>query len=143
MDAPVIEASIIDQLTEAALAVQQNAYAPYSKFRVGAALIVPQGAVFSGCNVENASYGLSNCAERAAIAAMVGSGHKEMQAIVVASSGGVSPCGACRQVLAEFGKQCTVYCYDSDALRITQVFQLTDLLPGQFSGADLPGQPTD
>ena len=92
-----------DTLIQAAIAVRERAYAPYSNFRVGSALVTPDGQLFVGCNVENASYGLAICAERAAICAAVAAGHQQFAAVAVASSGGVSPCGACRQVLMEFG----------------------------------------
>lgn len=90
----------------------KNAYAPYSRFRVGAALLTGKGEMFSGCNVENASYGVTNCAERTAIfAAVAQSGpHLNIRAIAVVNDQGVpcSPCGACRQVIYEFGPQAAV-----------------------------------
>ena len=100
----------MNNLIEAALQVRQRAYAPYSKFHVGAAVLTDQGEVFVGCNVENASYGLAICAERMAIGAAVASGKKPSEAsplkiktIVVAATPLASPCGACRQFIAEFG----------------------------------------
>jgi cytidine deaminase len=88
----------------AARAVRKRAHAPYSKYRVGAALVTKSGKIFVGCNVENASYGATICAERSAICAMVAAGEKEPVACVVASAGeeAATPCGICRQVLAEF-----------------------------------------
>ena len=92
------------ELERAALAVQQRAHAPYSRYHVGAALQVASGRVFAGCNVENASYGLSLCAERSAVLQMVAAGERDPVAIVVVTRGPVvgTPCGACRQTLAEF-----------------------------------------
>lgn len=92
------------ELLTAALAARKNAYAPYSKFAVGAAVRTADGKIFTGCNVENASYGLSCCAERCAIFAAVGAGEREFTALCVAADTKepVSPCGACRQVMTEF-----------------------------------------
>ena len=87
------------QLIRMALDARHRAYAPYSQFRVGAALLTAEGMMISGCNVENASYGLTNCAERTAIFTAVAAGHANFVAIAVATEGGHSPCGACRQVL--------------------------------------------
>ena len=93
-----------DQLFELAWKVRLNAYAPYSKFRVGAALLTKEGAVYTGCNVENISFGLTICAERVAAAAAIAAGATEFVSIAIVSDSitPVSPCGACRQVLSEF-----------------------------------------
>ncbi len=120
------------KLIAAAKAAQRRAHAPYSKFRVGAALLTKSGKVYTGVNVENASYGLTICAERVAITKAVSEGHRQFQAIaVVAPSNALSPCGACRQVLAEFGEM-TVICADSRNLRKLQVHLLSELLPHAF-----------
>ena len=96
-----------NKLLAAARAVRQRAYAPYSKFHVGAAVLDERGRVHAGCNVENASYGLTVCAERNAVAAAVAAGAKRIRAVAVVTRDGSSPCGACRQVLAEFGEPAT------------------------------------
>ena len=92
------------KLLAAALAARENAYAPYSKFKVGAAVETADGHIFTGCNVENASYGLTCCAERNAVFAAIGSGARSFKALCVVADTEepVAPCGACRQVLAEF-----------------------------------------
>ena len=120
------------KLIAAAKAAQRNAHAPYSKFRVGAALLTKSGKVYTGVNVENASYGLTNCAERVAVGKAVSEGHRQFQAIaVVAPSTALSPCGACRQVLAEFG-DCVVICADSRNMRRVRIHLLSELLPHTF-----------
>jgi len=99
------------QLLAAARRVMRHAYAPYSRFRVGAALLTTKGEVFVGCNVENASYGITNCAERTAIfSAIAHSGRLEIRAIAVVNDQGMasSPCGACRQAIYEFGPEAVV-----------------------------------
>jgi cytidine deaminase len=95
------------RLVQAARAVRAHAHAPYSKFRVGAAVLDERGRVHTGCNVENASYGLTVCAERNAIAAAVAAGAKQARAIAVVTATGATPCGACRQVIAELGAATT------------------------------------
>jgi cytidine deaminase len=120
------------KLIAAAIAAQRNAHAPYSKFRVGAALLTKSGKVYTGVNVENASYGLTNCAERVALGKAVSEGHRKFQAIAVtAPSAALGPCGACRQVLAEFGEM-VVICADSRNPRRVRVHLLSELLPHAF-----------
>ncbi len=127
------ELSLQDQaLVEAALAARLRAFAPYSKFLVGAALRTPDGKEFSGCNVENASYGLTICAERTAIFSAVAAGEQQFTRLAIASAGGVSPCGACRQVVAEFAPAISILLVDAlQPDRVAEV-NLADLLPGLF-----------
>jgi cytidine deaminase len=121
------------RLLQAARKAMKHAYAPYSHFRVGAALLTSKGKLFSGCNVENASYGLTNCAERTAIfAAIAKSGPKlEVRAIVVVNDHRVpcSPCGACRQVIYEFGPEATVLFQSSKGWKESHI---AELLPEGF-----------
>src|SRR6267143_2194269 len=109
----VLPASVSGKLLRSAKKVMKNAHAPYSKFRVGAAILLSNGRVFSGCNVENASYGMTNCAERTAIFSAVAQlGPKiEIRAVAVTNDHGgpCSPCGACRQVIYEFGPDAMVF----------------------------------
>ncbi len=120
------------KLVTAAKTAQRRAHAPYSKFRVGAALLAKSGQVYTGCNVENASYGLTICAERVALTKAVSEGHRQFKAIaVVAPSASLSPCGACRQVLAEFGDM-VVVCADSRDARRIRFNLLSELLPHTF-----------
>ena len=104
-------------LERAASAVRKRAHAPYSRFLVGAALLAEDGRVFTGANVENASYGLSLCAERGAIAAAIAAGVKKFRAIAIASAGArpATPCGMCRQVMVEFPPSFPVLCFTASA----------------------------
>src|SRR5206468_4728052 len=96
-----------EALIHAAIDVRQRAYAKYSQFAVGAAVLAGDGRVFTGCNVENSSYGLTICAERAAVFAAIAAGQQRFELLAVATTGGATPCGACRQVLAEFAPELT------------------------------------
>jgi cytidine deaminase len=120
------------QLIAAAIDVRSRAYAPYSKFPVGAALLGETGQIFTGCNVENASFGLTICAERAAVLAAVSSGCRKFAGLALATAGAHAPCGACRQVLSEFADDLPIILLDpSDAARVTKV-RLAELLPKRF-----------
>lgn len=121
-----------DALVAAALDARRRAYAPYSKFAVGAALRTADGRVFIGCNVENCSYGLTICAERTAAASAVAAGAREFTALALALSGGGTPCGACRQFLAEFSPKLPIVIVDADAPERVIETDLERLLPGRF-----------
>jgi cytidine deaminase len=131
-------------LVAAARAARERAYAPYSGFRVGAALLTDGGEVVTGVNVENASYGLAICAERVAVAAAVARGHRRFEAIAVAGPGvdPVTPCGACRQVLREFprGVDLEVLCAGEAGERLLAT-TLGELLPHSFGPDSLHPQP--
>ena len=122
------------RLVFAARQVREKAYAPYSHFAVGAALRTKGGRVFCGCNVENLSFGLTSCAERNAVFAAVAAGEREFEsvAIVADSKEPVTPCGACRQVLAEFCDDLPVLIVDADAPSKRTLTNLRELLPGMF-----------
>ncbi|MDJ0681225.1 MAG: cytidine deaminase [Xenococcaceae cyanobacterium MO_167.B52] len=127
------------QLITKAEAAWKNAYAPYSKFQVGAALLTDQGKIFTGCNVENASYGLSMCAERNVIAnaiAKLGAKNLKIRAIAIANNRKVpcSPCGACRQVISEFGTNINIIFVSPQGY---QHLTIAELLPQEFSALDI------
>lgn len=127
----------LKKLKAAAKAAAAQAYAPYSKFRVGAAVLTKSGRIFAGCNVENASYGLANCAERTAIFSAVAAGQRRFKCVVVytPTPTATAPCGACRQVIHEFGPDIHVhsFCNGRDVIDVS----IGTLLPGAFGPADL------
>jgi cytidine deaminase len=127
---------VSDTLVDAARAAQQRAYAPYSRFRVGCALEAADGRVFVGCNVENASYGLTICAERAAVCAAVAAGVRQFRRAVVVSDADppAAPCCACRQVLSEFGPDLRV---DGVSGAGTVSWTIAELLPAAFGKEQL------
>ena len=124
------------ELVQRAFEARKLAYAPYSNYPVGAALLTRSGNFFSGANVENAAYPMSLCAERVAIFKAVSEGEREFVAVAVVTSNGGTPCGACRQVLAEFGQDTLVLVADT-AGRVLQESRLSELLPGAFGPRDL------
>lgn len=125
-------------LVAAASKVRENAYAPYSKFKVGAALICEDGSIYTGCNVENASYGLTCCAERSAIFKAVAAGNRAIKAIAISldSPDPPAPCGACRQVIFEFGPDIDVVMSAASTGKV-DVLKITDLLPRAFGPSSL------
>lgn len=120
------------QLIQAARQARQWAYAPYSHYAVGAALLTASGRIYDGVNVENASYPTTMCAERVAVYKAVSEGEHQFTAIAVVTANGGSPCGSCRQVLAEFGLDTIVLIADGEG-RLVNEASLRDLLPGAFT----------
>jgi len=120
-------------LLQAALDVQARAYAPYSGFRVGAAIATQSRGIFTGTNVENASFGLTICAERNAVAAAVAAGDAQFTELLVVSTGQCPPCGACRQVLYEFTSALDIWLVDPAEVDRTKRMSLQDLLPHAFA----------
>ncbi len=119
-----------EALIAAAVEARKQAYAPYSHYAVGAALLADNGRFYTGCNVENASYGLAICAERTAVVKMVSEGVRQIEAIVVCTENAGSPCGACRQVLVEFAGDVPVWLVDAQGNgRETTLYTL---LPDHF-----------
>jgi cytidine deaminase len=125
-----------DHLLKQAIEARERAYAPYSRYKVGAALLTTDGKIYQGCNIENAAYGPSMCAERVAVFKAVSEGHQDFTAIAVATVNGAPPCGVCRQVLREFAPNLTVIIGDLEGNY--QVLTLSDLLPHSFGPEDLP-----
>lgn len=125
-----------NDLISEALAVRKNAYAPYSEYKVGAALLSAGGEIYRGANVENAAYPTSMCAERSAVFNAVSCGERSFTAIAVASVNGGAPCGACRQVLAEFGLETLVLIIDETGEVLSEQ-TVADLLPDAFMPSDL------
>ena len=127
-----------DSLVEAASVTRVNGYAPYSAFRVGAAVLTKSGRVFTGANVENASFGLTICAERVCIGAAVAAGEREFEHLAVVTDAGQpsTPCGACRQVISEFAQDIEITCATTAGAR--QLFRIGELLPCANEGLDVP-----
>ncbi len=128
----------MDELIEHAAKARKNAYAPYSMYCVGAAVKTGSGKVYSGCNVENAVYPLSICAERTAVFKAVSCGENKISAVAVVTENGGTPCGSCRQVLREFGENMDIYV--SDAKGNHRCYTLKELLPESFSRKDVMGK---
>ncbi len=124
-----------EHLVREAIRARERAYAPYSGYRVGAALLGKSGQVYTGCNVENAVYPLCTCAERTAVVKAVSEGEHKFVAIAVTTENGGAPCGSCRQILREFGKKIIVLIADADGNY--REMRVADLLPDSFSAKDL------
>ena len=129
----------IEDLISMAADARKNAYVPYSNFRVGAALIMDDGSVYTGCNIENASYGATNCAERTAIFKAVSEGHRKISAICIVGSKEGSfafPCGICRQVISEFSDENTKVIVAQNAEKYI-IRSVEELIPDAFTPKDL------
>jgi len=129
----------IQKLMDCAIKARENAYSPYSHFAVGAALLCEDGTLFEGCNIENASYGLTNCAERTAIFKAVSEGHTKFKALAVVADteGPCAPCGACRQVMAEFKIPLIIM---GNLMGNIKIVTMEELLPFSFSECDVTGK---
>lgn len=125
-------------LVAEAMKARERAYAPYSNFAVGAALLTKSGRVYTGCNVENAAYGLSVCAERVALFKAVSAGERDFEAIAIVTETMATPCGACRQVLVEFNDDIRVIVANMKGER--RIFTSGELLPHHFTASDLPAK---
>ncbi|AIS51647.1 cytidine deaminase Cdd [Thermoanaerobacter kivui] len=127
-----------EKLVELAKEAREKAYVPYSHFKVGACVLTEDGKTYQGCNIENASYGLTNCAERTALFSAYANGERKLKAIAVVADteGPVSPCGACRQVMMELGGEDMVVIL-SNMKGDYAVVTVKDLLPGAFTSKDL------
>lgn len=127
------------KLMACAIKARENAYSPYSHFAVGAALLCEDGTLFEGCNIENASYGLTNCAERTAIFKAVSEGHIKFKALAVVADteGPCAPCGACRQVMAEFKIPLIIM---GNLMGNIKIVTIEELLPFSFSECDVTGK---
>ena len=130
---PTLDEATADKLVAAARAVREKAHAPYSQFKVGAAVLGAKGGIYTGCNVENSSYGLSVCAERNAVAAAVAGGEKRIEAVVVMTQSAEPspPCGTCRQVLSEFGPDVLIVLVNQEGHE--ERMRLSDIFPRPFS----------
>ncbi len=126
-----------EKLLEQAIAAREKSYSPYSYYKVGAALLTRSGQIYTGCNIENAAYSPSICAERTAIFKAVSEGAFDFIALAVVTSNGGSPCGVCRQVMREFAPDLVVIISDINANY--RVMNLIDLLPDSFGPGNLPG----
>jgi cytidine deaminase len=126
------------QLIAAAMEARQQSIAPFSKFQVGAALLTADGKIIRGANVESASYSLSCCAERVVLFKALTDGHQNFTALAVASVGGAAPCGACRQLIAEYAPNAEIIIIDSNRPGTAITKRINQLLPDSFTGKDLP-----
>lgn len=127
----MMDAKLKQALIDAAISARKNAYAPYSHFKVGAAILTKGGKIYSGANFENASFGAGTCAERVALGSALAAGEREFTAVACVGEGKITPCGICRQALSEFGDM-TVICASPDGSDLRE-YMLSELLPASFS----------
>ena len=127
-----LEASQRQKLIELAIAARQWSYSPYSHYAVGAALLTASGKIYDGVNIENSAYPTTICAERVAVFKAVSEGERSFEAIAVVTTNGGSPCGSCRQVLAEFGLDTVVVVADQEG-NVTMEMTVGEMLPGAFT----------
>ena len=134
-----------EELIDSALSARENAYAPYSNFKVGSAVQMESGEIFSGCNIENASYGATNCAERTAIFSAVAMGNRKITALAVVGdlTGFTYPCGICRQVMAEFARDKDIPIIIVKSREEYIVKTMEEILPGAFTILDLKNEKGD
>jgi cytidine deaminase len=125
-----------EKLIQIAIEVRDHAYAPYSNYQVGAALLAASGRIYDGVNIENAVYPMTICAERVAVFKAISQGEREFSAIAVVTANGGSPCGSCRQVLAEFGLDTLVLIVNGEGKLLWEA-TIAELLPGAFGPQDL------
>jgi len=126
---------LLKEAIELSLQIRKNAHAVYSKFHVGAVIITKSGKIYPGVNVENSSYGATVCAERVALFSAITDGHKDIEAVVIASSlngNAAFPCGMCRQVLADFNPEMAVYLVNSETGLVEKKVTLSDIFPEHF-----------
>jgi cytidine deaminase len=141
MNKPILDAATKQKLIDASLQARKRAYAPYSHYYVGAALLTESGKIFEGLNIENASYGATVCAERVAVFNAVSSGEKNFIAMSVVGEQGGPPCGLCRQVLAEFGLDIVLLLVNKDGELVGET-TVGDVLPGAFTPDKLGVDPS-
>jgi len=132
-----VNAEMRDRLIQTAIEARKWAYVPYSHYQVGAALLTSSGRIYDGVNVENAAYPTTICAERVAVFKAVSEGERQFEAIAVVTENAGTPCGSCRQVLAEFGLDTKVFIADTDG-NVRLEMTVAQLLPGAFTPEDLP-----
>jgi cytidine deaminase len=132
MMAKGIDEATTSRLVKEAKKVRENAHAPYSDYKVGAAILASSGKIYRGCNIENSSYGMTVCAERVALGCAISNGEKELTAIAIVTDDDppATPCGACRQVLSEFQKNLIIISANLSGQQV--LFRLSDLIPHPF-----------
>lgn len=132
----------VDEMKEIALKAQENSYCPYSHYKVSAAVLTDSGKIFSGVNVENASFSPTCCAERVAIFKAVSEGHRDIKAVMIVVGDDASPCGVCRQVVNEFNPEAYIFCSNRQG-KIYNEYRLNEILPYGFGPAQLATNPSE